>query len=49
LVKPTFFEAKLTVRTRVDTLACPDPQLAAIHGLTALFVEASRIGRPGAF
>jgi len=50
LAKLTFFEAKLTkttpgARTEIAILAYPNSQLAAIHGLTDLFVEASRISR----
>jgi transcriptional regulator GlxA family with amidase domain len=48
LAKLTFFEVKLTkatdgARTEIAILAYPNSQLAAIHGLTDLFVEASRI------
>jgi transcriptional regulator GlxA family with amidase domain len=50
LAKLTFIEAKLTMRTdgaqtEIAILAYPDAQLAAIHGLTDLFVEGSRISR----
>ena len=46
----TFFEAKLTketdgAQTEIAILAYPNSQLAAIYGLTDLFVEASRISR----
>jgi len=48
LAKLTFFEVKLTKatdvsRTEIAILAYPKSQLAAIHGLTDLFVEANRI------
>jgi transcriptional regulator GlxA family with amidase domain len=50
LAKLPFFEVKLTTamdgpRTEIAVLAYPNSQIAAIHGLTDLFVEASRISR----
>jgi transcriptional regulator GlxA family with amidase domain len=50
VAKLTFFEAKLTMatdgaQTEIAIVAYPNSQLAAIHGLTDLFVEASRISR----
>jgi transcriptional regulator GlxA family with amidase domain len=50
LAKLTFFEAILTMPTsdaltEIGILTYPDSQLAAIHGLTDLFAEASRISR----
>jgi transcriptional regulator GlxA family with amidase domain len=50
LAKLTFFEAKLTMATRdapteIAILAYPGSQLAAVHGLTDLFIEASRFSR----
>jgi transcriptional regulator GlxA family with amidase domain len=50
LAKLTFFEVKLTkvtdgAQAEIAILAYPNSQLAAIHGLTDLFVEASRISR----
>jgi len=48
LAKLTFFEAILTMatdgaQTEIAILAYPNSQLAAIHGLTDIFIEASRI------
>jgi transcriptional regulator GlxA family with amidase domain len=50
VAKLTFFEAKPTMatdgaQTEIAIVAYPNSQLAAIHGLTDPFVEASRISR----